>query len=145
MCSPPNTFPHHSFSFISLYLWPAPHFSFSFFFFFFIFHLTLLFTPSNSPANTSIPPFPPLFCSQCHQKILKNPQAPSHPFFEVKISNHFGGFYTFTWGYFYLSFNNDTHVIYEHWKWYLCVYMYEFCMGGIIWWVGLWFVLMMTT
>ena len=46
--------------------------------------------------------------------------------------------------YFYLNFNNDTHVIYEHWKWHLCIYMYGFCICGIIWWVGLWFVLMMT-
>ena len=58
-------------------------------------------------------------------------------FFEVKISHLFGGFCTFAWGYFYLSFNNDTHVIYEHWKWYLCVFMYESCIGGIIWWVGI--------
>ena len=29
-------------------------------------------------------------------------------FFEVKISYLFGGFYTFAWGYFYLSFNDDT-------------------------------------
>ena len=66
-------------------------------------------------------------------------------FFEVKISNLFSGFYIFAWGYFYLNFNNDTHVVYEHWKWYLCVCMYGFCIGGIIWWVGIWFVLMMTT
>ena len=58
-------------------------------------------------------------------------------FFEVKISKFFGGFYTFAWGYFYVSFNNDIHVIYEHWKWYLCVFMYRFCIGGIIWWVGI--------
>ena len=66
-------------------------------------------------------------------------------FFEVKVSNLFGGFHTFAWGYFYLSFNIDTHVIYEHWKWYLCIFMYGFCIGGVIWWVGIWFVLIMTT
>ena len=47
--------------------------------------------------------------------------------------------------FFYLSFNNDTHVIYEHWKWYLCVFMYGFSINGIIWCVGTYFVLLMTT
>ena len=36
------------------------------------------------------------------------------------------GFYAFVCGYFYLSFENETHVIYELWKWYLCVYVYGF-------------------
>ena len=69
-------------------------------------------------------------------RLPKNCREPINTFtsfFEEKISHLFGGFFTFTWGYFYLSFNNDIHVIYEHWKWYLCVFMYGFCIGGIIW------------
>ena len=81
------------------------------------------------------------FSSKITGKILKNPKASSSFLFEVKISHLFGGFYTFTWGYFYLSFNNDTHVIYEHWKWYSCVYMYEFWS----WWMYLMSVFMIFT
>ena len=57
-------------------------------------------------------------------------------FFEVKFLIFFVGFIFCLRLYFYLSFDNDTHVIYEFWKWYLCVYMYEFCLGGFIWWAG---------
>ena len=46
------------------------------------------------------------------------------------------GLYAFARGFLYLNFDNDTHVIYEIWKWYSCVYMYGFCVSGIIWWVG---------
>ena len=137
--------PHHSPPLISIYLTLSCTAISLICFFFFSFHLnTLLSITLILSTGTSIPhpPFPPSFFRQDHRKILKNLETPSHPFFKVKISNLFGGFYTFAWGYFYLSFNNNTHVIYEHWKWYLCVYMYEFCIGGIIWWVGLWFVLM---
>ena len=137
--------PHHSPPLISIYLTLSCMAISLICFFFFSFHLnTLLSITLILSTSTSIPhpPFPPSFFRRDHQKILKNLETSSHPFFEVKISNLFGGFYTFAWDYFYLSFNNNTHVIYEYWKWYLCVYMYEFCIGGVIWWVGLWFVLM---
>ena len=68
-----------------------------------------------------------------------------HLLFEVKFLILLVSFIFCLRLYFYLSLNNDTHVIFEHWKWYLCVYMYGFCIGGIIWWVAIWFVLMMTT
>ena len=137
--------PHHSPPLISIYLTLSCTAISLICFFFFSFHLnTLLSITLILSTGTSIPhpPFPPSFFRQDHRKILKNLEILSHPFLKVKISNLFGGFYTFAWGYFYLSFNNNTHVIYEYWKWYLCVYMYEFCIGGVIWWVGLWFVLM---
>ena len=42
------------------------------------------------------------------------------------------------WGVtFNLSFDNDIYVIYELWKWYLCVYMYGFYLDRFIWRVGL--------
>ena len=132
--------PHHSPPLISIYLTLSCTAISLICFFFFSFHLnTLLSITLILSTGTSIPhpPFPPSFFRQDHWKILKNLETSSHPFFEVKISNLFGGFYTFAWDYFYLNFNNNTHVIYEYWKWYLCVYMYEFCIGGIIWWVGI--------
>ena len=116
-------------------------------FLFFILSHTLLSTLISSLTGTSTPPPPPLppsFSNKITGKFLRTHKH-CHILSKVKISNLFAGFYTFTWGYFYLSFNNDTHVIYVHWKWYLCVFMYGFCIGGIIWWVGIWFVLMMTT
>ena len=135
MC-PPNPTTHHTIhSFLSL-LWLA-HSSLLFIFLFSLIHSSLL---SSSPPTLPHHHHHHLF----HYHFLaRSPENCCEPintftsFFEVKISNLFGGFYTFAWGYFYLSFNDDTHVIYEYWKWYLCVFMYGFCIGRIIWWVGI--------
>ena len=77
-----------------------------------------------------------IFFRQDHWKLFWNHYAPSYLLFEVKFLIFLVGFFFF---FFNLSFNNDTHVIYELWKWYSCVYIYiyGFCVGEIIWWVGL--------
>ena len=123
--APPNPTTHltitlsfHSFGQLT------PSLLFSFFFFFFIFGRTLssLLQTLHQHFHTTTIIFP--------ARSLENSWEPINTFtsffFEVKISHLFGGFCTFAWGYFYLSFNNDTHVIYEYWKWYLCVFMYGF-------------------
>ena len=115
----------HTIHFLSL----ASSFTSLLFFFFFSFSHTLLSTLIFSTStSTPPPPFPPSFSGKITGKFLGTHKH-LHILFEVKISNLFCGFYTFAWGYFYLSFNNDIHVIYEHWKWYLCVFMYGFCIG----------------
>ena len=143
-CPTWHTKPHHtSHSFALILGWPSLTSYFLFFLFF------SLINSSLSLAHP-LPPIPP--CHHLPIHFSGNITGKSlgiskhlHLLFEVNISNLLVGLYAFAWGYFYLSFNNDTHVIYKHWKWYLCVYMYGFCIGGIIWWVGIWFVLMMTT
>ena len=97
--------------------------------------------PSFSVEHSLLSSFPPALPHHHHHhfhyhfsgkiigKILRTHKYPSHLFFQVKISHLFGGFCTFAWGYFYLNFNNDIHVIYKHWKWYLCV-----CIYGLFWW-----------
>ena len=112
----------------------------SLFFLFLLFHFcpALHFTPPSSP--TVLTPNQHLhhhFSGKITGKFLWTHKHLHIFFFEVKIYNHFCGFYTFAWGYFYLSFNNNTHVIYEHWKWYLCVFIHEFCICEIICWVGI--------
>ena len=137
MC-PPNPTTHHTIT--PSYLFFGRLTSCLFFFFF----------PSSSLICSSLlSSSPPTLPHHHHHHLFhyhflaRSPENCCEPintftsFFEVKISNLFGGFYTFAWGYFYLSFNDDTHVIYEYWKWYLCVIMYGFCIGRIIWWVGI--------
>ena len=132
-CPPPNTLPHHSFSlFLSLSpVLTSPHFSFLSFSSFSFPSSTSLHSLILSHGTHSKSTSPPPFFRQDHWKFLWTHKH-LHDFFlfEVKISNLFCEFYTFAWGYFYLNFNNDTHVIYEHWKWYLRDFMYEFCIGG---------------
>ena len=138
--TPPNPLPHHSFHSSYLLFGQLTYFISVLSFFIF----------SHTPSSSPTVPTPNQylhhhFSGKITGKLLWTHKHLHLLFFEVKFFNLFGGFYTFTWGYFYLNFNNDKHVIYEHWKWYLYVYMYRFCIGGIIWWVGIWFVLMMTT
>ena len=142
--APPNPTTHHSQPLIftlsiSLFGWLIHFTSFLSLFFHSLIHSSLLLCPLSSVL--------PHHHHFHHHFLARSPENSWEPintftsFFEVKISNFFGGFYIFA----YLSFNNDTHVVYEHWKWYLCVCMYGFYIGGIIWWVGIWIVLMMTT
>ena len=132
---PPNPTTHHSL-FIHLFIPLAgslPYFSFLSFssFSFAVEHISSLLQ--------TILPAPPYhhfhrhFSDKITKKLLWTHKHLYIFFLRKKISHLFGGFFTFTWGYFYLSFNNDIHVIYEHWKWYLCVFMYGFCIGEIIW------------
>ena len=144
-CQAPNPTTHLTIT-LSYLLWPA-HFLLllSFFFFFFIFGRTLSSLLQTLLAAPPYHHFHHHFSSKITGKFLRTHKHLHILFFEAKISHLFGGFCTFAWGYFYLSFNNDTHMIYKHRKWYLCVFMYGFCIGGIIWWVSIWFVLMITT
>ena len=128
---PPNPTTHHSL-FIHLFIPLAgslPYFSFLSFssFSFAVEHISSL-SCQHLHITISTIIFPIRLPKNCREPINTFTS-----FFEEKISHLFGRFFTFTWGYFYLSFNNDIHVIYEHWKWYLCVFMYGFCIGGIIW------------
>ena len=126
----PPTYPtlfHHTFHTIlsPLFGW-LTHFLF-FFFSFSLIHSSL----SLSHPLSLVPPYHHFhhhFSGKITEKSLRTYKH-LHIFFEVKVSNLFSGFYTFAWGYFYLRFNNDTHVIYEHWKWYLCVFI---CMGFVL-------------
>ena len=119
-CPPPNTLPHHSFSLLFLSLWPvltSPHFSFLSFssFFISIWHFSSL--PHPLPRySLRINISTTIFLARSPENSCEPINTFTSFFFEVKIYNLFCGFYTFAWGYFYLSFNNDTHVIYEHWK-----------------------------
>ena len=79
-----------------------------------------------------------IFLARSLEKLLRNPSIFISFIWGKNFLIFLVGLYAFARGFLYLSFDNDTHVIYELWKWsYSCVYMYEFCVGGIIWWVGL--------
>ena len=49
------------------------------------------------------------------------------------------GLYAFVWGYVYLSFNNNTHLIYDIRSDIYVFLCMGFGLGGCIWWVGLCF------
>ena len=57
-----------------------------------------------------------LFMARSPKNSLGVFKASAFLLFEGKISNIFGGLYAFARGFLYLNFDNDTHVIYEHWK-----------------------------
>ena len=67
------------------------------------------------------------------ESSIGNGKAHSPLVFEVKFLISFDGYYVLIWGYFYPSFNNDVHEIYELLGWYSCNYVY----GFLIWWTNL--------
>ena len=94
--APPTiSLPHHSFSIHLILSWPAHPFLALFSIFLFSLKHSSLHSLTLS-IGTSIPPSPPSFFRQCHRKIFRNLYTSSSHLFEVKISNLFGGFHTFT-------------------------------------------------
>ena len=139
-CAPhlPHLIPHHSFS-LSPFSWQA-HSLLSFPFFFFFLSNTTHTPLPHSPTSTLLTTIPTIiFPTRLPENSLGTSKAPSSLLILIKTRNLLVGLYVFAWGYFNLSFDNDIHVIYELWKWYSWFYMYGYCLGGFIWWVGLFF------